>query len=126
MKIDRTGVILNTENYRACVAFYGEVLGLPLLFEFDRPGERLTCFDMGGAYLMVEPGGAARPEGKTPKTCPTKFRFNVRDVEAAAAELVARGVEVSVRKHDWGMTAEFLDPDGNRCALRSESDFGSR
>jgi len=24
------------------------------------------------------------------------------------------------------MTAEFLDPDGNRCALRSESDFGSR
>ena len=124
MKFNKTGIILNTENYQACVTFYGEILGLAQLYQIDRPGETLTCFDMGGAYLMVETGGTSQPEGKTLETCPVKFRFNVDDVSDAAAELMACGVGVTVKEHDWGTTGEFHDPDGNRCALRSDRDFG--
>jgi uncharacterized glyoxalase superfamily protein PhnB len=38
----------------------------------------------------------------------------VSDIEAARAELVERGVEVSeVQKFDWGSFVFFSDPDGN-------------
>ena len=124
MNFSKAGIILNTENYRDCVRFYGDTLGLELLFEIDRPSERLTCFDLGGAYLMVETGGQSHPEVKPVDRCPTKFRFNVADVEAVAADLRSKGISIDVHHHDWGTTAEFSDPDGNRCALRSDDGFG--
>jgi len=124
MIFSKTGLILNTENYLACVRFYGEILGLTQIFAIDRPDEQLTCFELGGAYLMVETGGTAHPGAKPSALCPTKFRFNVANVRTAAEELVAKGVDVIVRHYQWGETAEFADPDGNRCALRSEEGFG--
>ena len=124
MQFSKTGIVLNTENYPECVAFYGEVLGLDLLFEIDRPGERLTCFDLGGAYLMVETGGRSHPGSKPVEQCPTKFRFNVPDVDAVSEDLRSKGVEIDVHSYEWGTTAEFADPDGNRCALRSDEGFG--
>ena len=43
----------------------------------------------------------------------------VSDVEAARAELVERGVEVSeVQKFDWGAFVFFSDPDGNGWAVQ--------
>ncbi len=43
----------------------------------------------------------------------------VSDVEAAHAELVARGVEVSdVQEFPWGRFVFFSDPDGNRWAVQ--------
>ena len=43
----------------------------------------------------------------------------VADIEAAHAELVARGAEVSdVQDLDWGRFIFFADPDGNRWALQ--------
>lgn len=43
----------------------------------------------------------------------------VDDVEAARAELVERGVEVSeVQEFPWGRFAFFSDPDGNGWALQ--------
>lgn len=35
MKIARHGIILNTENYDACVKVYRELFGLRMLFEID-------------------------------------------------------------------------------------------
>ena len=123
MDFSNAGIILNTEKYKECVRFYGEILELTLLFEIDRPDEQLSCFDLGGAYLMVETGGQSHPNVKPIDRCPTKFRFNVADVEAVSAELCSKGVRIEVRHHDWGTTAEFADPDGNRCALRSDVGF---
>jgi len=124
MDYTRSGVILSTHHYKACVAFYRDVLGLPLLFSLDEPGSTLTCFDLGGAYLMVEPGGPKAQSKKSLAQNPTKLRFNVADVEAAAVELNAKGVAVTRYDYDWGSTAEFVDPDGNACALRDEASFG--
>jgi catechol 2,3-dioxygenase-like lactoylglutathione lyase family enzyme len=43
----------------------------------------------------------------------------VADVEAAHAELVKRGAEVSdVQDLDWGRFVFFADPDGNKWALQ--------
>ena len=125
MQFSRAGIILVTRSYRDCVPFYGEVLGLALMFRLDRADSTLTCFDLGGAYLMVEPGGPpARESGKAGDSA-VKLRFNVANVEASAMALRGKGVEVTVHQHDWGTTAEFADPDGNRCALRSDRGFGA-
>lgn len=124
VKFTRPGVIVFTEHYEACVAFYRDVLQLEIMHRIDRDGERLTTFAYGGAYLMIETGGVASEQAKSMAQNPTKLRFNVPDVKLAAAELAERGVHVEVLEHSWGDTAEFLDPDGNRCALRSDRGFG--
>jgi lactoylglutathione lyase len=124
MKFTKAGIILFTEKYEECVNFYGKVLGLKTLHEIDRPGERLTTFSLGDTYLMVESGGVACASSKTAQTCPTKFRFNVSDVEATCNELRSRNLDTEIVVHSWGMTAEFCDPDGNRCALRTDKGFG--
>jgi len=124
MQFTRTGIMLNTERYADCVDFYGNVLGLEMLHQIDRPGERLTTFDLGGVYLMVEGDGTANSGPKAIEVCPTKFRFNVSDVDATSTQLRKKGVAIEVVHHSWGVTAEFCDPDGNRCALRSDGGFG--
>ena len=43
MNFDRTGIILYTLNYEACVHFYGNIIGLKRMFETDM----LTCFAFG-------------------------------------------------------------------------------
>ena len=124
MKFTTAGIILFTENYEQCVAFYGTTLGLETLHAIDREGEKLTTFSLGGAYLMVETGGTASRSAKCVSENPTKLRFNVADVTATARDLGRKGVDVRVAVHDWGTTAEFTDPDGNLCALRSDAGFG--
>ena len=43
----------------------------------------------------------------------------VSDIDAARAELVERGVEVSdVQEFDWGKFVYFSDPDGNSWAVQ--------
>ena len=43
----------------------------------------------------------------------------VADIEAAHADLVARGAEVSeIQDLDWGRFVYFADPDGNKWALQ--------
>ena len=48
MKFDRTGIILYTIEYKKCVDFYQNIVGLKELFST----ESLTCFDFGDSYLM--------------------------------------------------------------------------
>ncbi len=120
MDVTKYGLILNVENYAECVAFYRDVLGLTMVFSEAEEGFAMTCFAFGSGYLMVENGGLAAAPAKSIAQSPVKLRFNVEDVEAAAVALRTHGVALEIETHDWGTTAEFHDPDGNRCALRSE------
>ena len=121
MQLERTGVILFTENYHACVRFYAETLQLPVLEVLDDAHSKLTALRFGAdTYLMIETGGHAAPAGKTLDHNPMWLRFNVADVAAAAAELNAKGVDVNIRHEVWGTVGDFKDPDGNICSLREE------
>jgi lactoylglutathione lyase len=123
MKITRPGIILFTKNYDACVEFYTRTVGLPVLFRKDEPGSVLTCCDFGGAYLMIEEGGTLANAQKSVDQNPTKLRFNVENVEAAAQTLREKGVVLTVERFGWGTIANFTDPDGNLCSLRDEATF---
>lgn len=116
------GIILRTERYDECVTFYRDTLGLPVWFE--KPG--LVCLRFGNGYLMVETEGFANQhtptQGKAINENPTKLRFNVKNVEAAARLLESKSVAVEVKVFDWGTTGTFLDPDGNVCALKDADD----
>jgi catechol 2,3-dioxygenase-like lactoylglutathione lyase family enzyme len=108
-KVDTIGVpSRNTERSRA---FYVDTLGL-------RPDERSwnefwigeTCF------AIWEPerfGGEFKPQSNSIAL------LRVDDVEAARAELEAKGVEFQGETFDTGVChmAMFADPDGNQLTL---------
>lgn len=112
------GILLRTGRFERCVEFYETTLGLPV--RFRKPG--LVCFRFGDGYLMVETGGVTRDGRKGPSENPAMLRFNVVDVEKAAASLARRGVEVEIKRYDWGTVATFFDPDGNPCELKNADD----
>ena len=121
MKYERTGLILCTEKYNECVAFYSDVMELPILEVLDDEHSNLTVMSLGkDTYLMVETGGTAIPSGKNLTQNPVWLRFNVKNVEAAAQELMDKDIRVKIRKEVWGTVGDFMDPDGNICSLREE------
>ncbi|MEM6483494.1 MAG: VOC family protein [Pseudomonadota bacterium] len=123
MQVQRTGIILNTHHYDACVAFYRDLFELPILYEKSDADFRLTCFEFGGSYLMIETEGVAREGGKTIAENPTKLRFNVADIEAAQARVKEYGIDAQIERYPWGDTINVSDPDGNRVGIRDEASF---
>ena len=83
----RHGIILNVENFESCVEFYRKVFNLPLMFEKVEGSFKLCCLQYGDGYLMIETEGVASPVEKSIAECPTKFRFNVPDINEALAHL---------------------------------------
>jgi len=123
MDISRTGVILNTENYEACVAFYQKVFGLPVMFKKHEGDFRLTCFKFGGSYLIIESEGVAKPGGKSIAENATKLRINVNDIQETMQRLKYHGIDAQLEEFDWGTRINILDPDGNRIGIRDEAKF---
>ena len=101
------------------IAFYRDVVGLPLLFEAPNAG----FFDCGGIRLMVGLPHGERNGG--PKG--TIIYFKAADIGAKAAVLKQHGVEFEsdphlvarMMDHELWM-AFFRDPDGNPLALMCE------
>jgi lactoylglutathione lyase len=125
MKFNRTGIVLCTENYSECVAFYTDILELPVLFSLDNEHSQLTCCDMGsGNYLMIEKGGVAVNGRKSVEQNPVWLRFNVIDVDDVVGQLSKKNITIIIRKEEWGTVADFTDPDGNVCSLRDDASFG--
>ena len=120
MRFDKTGIILYTIRYEECVDFYGNILELKRMFSKDT----LTCFEFGGAYLMVEIADDYKTEEVHSDRIKTCLRMNVPDVKRLADKLIAEGIAVDYQEHSWGTVAKFLDPDGNLCALRDSRTFG--
>ena len=117
-------MILQGHDYPALVDFFTRVLALPVMFALDDEHSVLTCLDMGGAYLMVEPGGPPPAARKDINQNPVTLRFNVADIDAAAESLGEMGVAFRRRDNPWGRTLDFTDPEGNACQVRDEAGFG--
>ena len=98
-------------------AFYADKIGFNADHDFQvteeirfiqlTPPGSVCSIALGTGIVDSEPGSAAG------------LQLVVSDINAARAELVERGVEVSeVQNFDWGSFVFFRDPDGNRWAVQ--------
>ena len=95
MDFDRTGIILYTLEYKKCVDFYENILGLKKMFE----GENLTCFEFGHAYLMVELDDAYNGQKTGMERTKTCLRMNVPNVKMFAEKLTRKNIKVDFQEH---------------------------
>ncbi len=111
-------ITLFVEDVTAAKKFYGEVFGLPVVFEDDNSavfkfGETLVnLLSTAAAGELIEPAHvSAREAGSR-----VQLTIEVDDVDATCAQLAARGVKLLNGPIDrpWGIrTASFMDPGGH-------------
>ncbi|MGW2397472.1 VOC family protein [Kitasatospora sp. NPDC001664] len=110
--------------------FYAEKIGFKVDLDSEvAPGVRIIQLTPPGSRCSVVmmsgmPPGAEGEGGMVPGTL-QGIQLCVTDIEAAHAQLVARGVEVSPVRHlgesgwadgkggEWNSFLSFTDPDGN-------------
>ena len=119
MNFDRTGIILYTFEYNACVEFYEQTLELAKLFST----EDLTCFAFDSSYPMIDVDDQYDQSATFKERTRTCLRMNVPDVRALANKLDSKGIDVDFQEHSWETVAKFLDPDGNPCAFKDSETF---
>ena len=110
---------MNVHDFDRAVAFYKETLGVKHLFTV--PG-RMAFFDCSGLRLML--AIPERPDLDHPSSI---LYFKVKDIEAAHAALVSRGVHFETKPmlvapmatYDLWL-AEFRDSENNVLALMCE------
>ena len=112
-------VAITVEDVARSVAFYRDVLGLPVLFEV--PPQRLAFLDAGGVRLYLQEGGDLAHRSR-----PVVY-YRVGDVAEAHAEAVRRGAHslsdahVVHRADDHDLWMAFIaDPDGIPVGLLAE------
>ena len=117
---------LSTPDLARLRAFYVETLGLPVVGEFE--GHDIV-FVQAGSTMIELIGEADLPDGVPVQARDFGRRgwqhlaWEVADVDAACAELSARGVRCTVPPEDFPpeapalRTAFFADPDGNLIEL---------
>ena len=108
MEILSARTLLRPTDYERTLAFYRDGLGLAIAREY--PGG--TVFFAGQALLEVAGHGR---EGDAPAGFSGALWLQVRDAEAAAAELAQRGIPIDRApvREPWGLIEMWLrDPDG--------------
>jgi predicted enzyme related to lactoylglutathione lyase len=101
-------VVLGVRDLDRAVIFYRDLIGLPLAHM--KPAQSFAEFDAGGVGLKVVGGH----EPSAPQYAVIEIVVN--DLDAAYAELSARGVDFPMppTKQPWGgWLAQMRDPDGN-------------
>jgi catechol 2,3-dioxygenase-like lactoylglutathione lyase family enzyme len=111
-------ITLFVEDLERSKRFYQDVFGLPVVFEdansavFKFQNTLINLLVVPAARVLIGPGVVASPEAGS------RFQLTVPvdDVDAACAELEARGVKLLNGPMDraWGVrTAAFTDPAGH-------------
>jgi catechol 2,3-dioxygenase-like lactoylglutathione lyase family enzyme len=111
-------ITLFVEDLERSKLFYQKVFGLPVHFEDDNSAvfrfenTLINLLQISAARDLIEPGSVAEPGAGS------RFQLTIpeSDVDAACAELEARGVELLNGPMDrpWGIrTASFTDPGGH-------------
>ena len=112
-------LLVPVDDFERGVAFYRDVLGLPLLFSAP---PQMAFFMCGTVRLLVGvvPAGQRAQRGSA-------IYFKVKDIKGVFSSLSASGVRFGADPHIVHRTpkselwlAEFTDPDGNQLALMSE------
>jgi len=118
-------ITLFVEDLEATKQFYGEVFGLPVVFE-DHDS---AVFKFGDTLVNLLKTTAAdeliRPATVASRAAGARFVFTIEvdDVDAMCAELTQRGVALLNGPLDrpWGVrTASFIDPGGHIWEIAKE------
>jgi len=106
------------EDLAACMSFYQDVLGLPLLGQ----GEDWAHFDSGaGTLLELFTGGRLMQEPKQPYQQSIVLGLRVEDLDRAVAELQQKGIKfIPEESGEFAGTrwAHFSDIEGNRLEVK--------
>ena len=111
-------ITLFVEDLEASKSFYREVFGLSITFEddssavFDFGNTVINLLKTSEAHELIAPAVVATSEAGARM----QFTLVVDDVDAACAEMAARGVTLLNGPIDrpWGLrTASFSDPGGH-------------
>ena len=112
-------IAVNVYDVPRAVAFYRDVLGLPLLFEVP---PRMAFFMCGPVRLMLSLPDA--PQFDHPGSI---LYYKVDDIRAAHQAMVAKGVVFGAEPHMIAKLpdhelwlADFTDTEGNNAALMAE------
>jgi predicted enzyme related to lactoylglutathione lyase len=118
-----SAVLLVSRDAARLASFYREVLGVPLVEEqHDDTLPHWGC-TLGDLHFAIHPV-EDYPEDPTTGVGAIKLAFAVFDIDAAAAKLEERGVDLVYAPKDLGwckMTA-IRDPDGNYIELTELGD----
>ena len=124
-----TFVALSVSNLARSLAFYRDVLGLPLRDEshdaelndlwFGGPHAAYSWTD--GAFMHFALYPCREPQ--RPVSTAAQIGFHVADFGAVHARVVEAGFRVvqSPRDEPWGITARYLDPDGNIVSITASA-----
>jgi catechol 2,3-dioxygenase-like lactoylglutathione lyase family enzyme len=112
--------VLYADDVAATARFYESVLGLRLVAGPDELMAALRLED-GGVLLIFDPRRASKPGRAVPHGASGAghVAFSVPELDAAATELRAHGVELE-RETEWpqgGRSVYFRDPAGNSLEL---------
>jgi len=111
-------VIVGVKSLEAAIAFYRDTMGFEFLF--SEPEMHFAQFKVGEMLFSLAEG-AEETHGTGDRN--TGIGFMVPDVDAAHAELAAKGVRFTMGpgKMPWGgYMAMFVDPDNNEFYLDQE------
>jgi catechol 2,3-dioxygenase-like lactoylglutathione lyase family enzyme len=118
MQTSISAITLFVGDLAAAREFYGRVFELPVHYQddvsavFDFDGTLINLLQEDEAYDLIAPAGVA-DAGSGARM---QFTITVDDVDATAAELRSRGVDLLNGPIDrpWGIrTAAFADPAGH-------------
>jgi catechol 2,3-dioxygenase-like lactoylglutathione lyase family enzyme len=113
-----SAITLFVEDLETTKGFYGEVFGLPVMYEDDNSAvfkfenTLINLLKTTAAVELIKPAVVASADAGAR----AQFTLGVDDVDAMCAELVSRGVELLNGPMDrpWGIrTASFRDPGGH-------------
>jgi catechol 2,3-dioxygenase-like lactoylglutathione lyase family enzyme len=117
--------LLYVEDFPRMLAFYRDVLGLPLGGEDPGAGH-----DVGRDWVQFRTEGGGALElfdharfGRSldfpyPRTNANVVTFRVESVDAEADRLRELGVELRpIHRAEWGAAVHFFDPEGNHLQL---------
>ncbi len=103
---------LRTPNLAAMEAFYTQTLGFPVTKRWD--DVQIVFVDIGSTVIELI-GRDNATANNTPTGGLDHIALHVADIDAAFAELVAKGVKIRSEPRDFKdvRIAFFFDPDGN-------------
>lgn len=121
MRIKKDSIDLGivVKDVEACLRFYGEHLGLPRQGDLPVPGGTMYRFLAGSSLIKLLHMGGGQPQTPPGLGGALGYRYYtiaVDDLDAAAADLEAKGVPIVLRPRELvpGLrVAMVTDPDGN-------------